>query len=657
MPLETPRLDDRAFADIVAEARQRIALYCPEWTDHNLSDPGMTLIELFAWMTDIILYRMNRVPDKQYVKFMELIGMRPMEAEPARAPITFWFTTPQPTSVFIPAGTQVATLRTENDPAIVFSTDAPMEIMVPDLKYLLTSGGGQTDGRRFTTRDVTAATIGFEGFPVFESRPPRPGDSLYLGFEQNLSHHILGIELQVDVAEGAGIDPNNPPYVWETLVAGSDQNWVPIEVDADTTLGMNVTGMMRLHLPAIRRAVRNDITGYWIRLRLDPKDAKNYGVSPIIRKLVVQSWGGTTDATNVTTVTNRVLGRSDGSPGQRFYLDNAPIVTRTANEYILVRMEDGREERWTEVSDFATSGTDERHYTVDSTSGEVRFGPALPQRDGTVRRYGAIPPKGALILMKMYRYGGGTIGNVAARTLNVLKNSISYIERVSNRQPASGGMNAEDLNHLKLRVPGYLRSLNRAVTAADFETLAMEVAPGRIGRVQCLQPPATARGEIRVLVIPVIPRMQQFIAPESLNLSAELRDAIQEYLDERRLLSTQLSVAAPAYQWVQTEVRFRPNRNAQPETVREAVEARLFSFLNPLIGGPDGTGWPFGRDLFVSDIMAALLAVPGVDFVRSVKLFPVTYANGQFMRGEEVVELPVVTHGVVVSFRHDVRAE
>jgi hypothetical protein len=91
--------------------------------------------------------------------------------------------------------------------------------------------------------------------------------------------------------------------------------------------------------------------------------------------------------------------------------------------------------------------------------------------------------------------------------------------------------------------------------------------------------------------------------------------------------------------------------------VREAVEARLFSFLNPLIGGPDGTGWPFGRDLFVSDIMAALLAVPGVDFVRSVKLFPVTYANGQFMRGEEVVELPVVTHGVVVSFRHDVRAE
>ena len=96
MGLETPRLDDRSFNDILEEARARIPLYTPEWTDHNVSDPGITLIELFAWMTDIVLYRLNRVPDKHYVKFMELIGMHLEEAEPARVQVTFWLSAPQP---------------------------------------------------------------------------------------------------------------------------------------------------------------------------------------------------------------------------------------------------------------------------------------------------------------------------------------------------------------------------------------------------------------------------------------------------------------------------------------------------------------------------------------------------------------------------------
>src|SRR5215203_345359 len=99
MAFETPRLDDRAFGDIVDEARRRIALYAPEWTDHNVSDPGITLIELFAWMTDIVLYRLNRVPDKHYVKFMELIGMQLREAEAAQVQVTFWLSAPQPNAI------------------------------------------------------------------------------------------------------------------------------------------------------------------------------------------------------------------------------------------------------------------------------------------------------------------------------------------------------------------------------------------------------------------------------------------------------------------------------------------------------------------------------------------------------------------------------
>src|SRR5512137_1932653 len=89
MALTAPNLDDRTFQDIVREARSKIPLYCPKWTDHNLSDPGVTIIELFAWMVDMLLYRMNRVPEKNYIKFMEMVGIKLEPPKASMVDITF----------------------------------------------------------------------------------------------------------------------------------------------------------------------------------------------------------------------------------------------------------------------------------------------------------------------------------------------------------------------------------------------------------------------------------------------------------------------------------------------------------------------------------------------------------------------------------------
>src|ERR1043165_8042609 len=105
MPLPTPQLDDRRFQDIVDQAKTLIPRYCPEWTDHNVSDPGVALIELFAWMTDMLLYRGNQGPDKAYVKFLELIGARLEPPRPARAEVTFYLSAPQAADVVIPEET------------------------------------------------------------------------------------------------------------------------------------------------------------------------------------------------------------------------------------------------------------------------------------------------------------------------------------------------------------------------------------------------------------------------------------------------------------------------------------------------------------------------------------------------------------------------
>ena len=89
MPIPDPQLDDRRFQDLVNEAKEMIPRYCPEWTDHNVSDPGVTLIELFAYMVDLLLYRVNRVPDKMYLRFLDLLGIQLIEAVPARTRVTF----------------------------------------------------------------------------------------------------------------------------------------------------------------------------------------------------------------------------------------------------------------------------------------------------------------------------------------------------------------------------------------------------------------------------------------------------------------------------------------------------------------------------------------------------------------------------------------
>ena len=128
MALPVPNLDDRRFQDLVDDAKRLVQQKCPEWTDHNVSDPGVTLIETFAWMTDQVLYRLNRVPDRNYVKFLELIGVRLFPPTAARVAITFWLAGPQAAAIHIRPGTQVATLRTDSDEAILFTTvgDLPL---------------------------------------------------------------------------------------------------------------------------------------------------------------------------------------------------------------------------------------------------------------------------------------------------------------------------------------------------------------------------------------------------------------------------------------------------------------------------------------------------------------------------------------------------
>lgn len=120
--IPTPNLDDRTFEDIVAEAIRLIPQYCPEWTNHNRGDPGITLIELFAWMTEMTLYRLNRVPDKNFLAFLELMGVTLTPPQPARTVLKFQLH-PKADRVLVPAGTRVGTRPGPDGQSIVFETE------------------------------------------------------------------------------------------------------------------------------------------------------------------------------------------------------------------------------------------------------------------------------------------------------------------------------------------------------------------------------------------------------------------------------------------------------------------------------------------------------------------------------------------------------
>ncbi len=658
MSLPTPKLDDRSFQDLVDEAKKRIPHYCEEWTDHNVSDPGVTLIELFAWMTETLLYRLNRVPDLHYIKMMEMFGIRLQPPAPARAPVTFWLSAPQETRVTIPAGTEVASLQTETEPSIVFTTEAPLDIHPPRLTAVLTRAAGE---KTYHSHNLRRLQSGIEGVPIFSARP-QVDDALYFGFENDLSHHLLGFAMNFDPAGGAGIDPSLPPYRWEVSGGPEGKRWLPCEVERDTTRGMNTAGRIHIHLPRMTPAALGKLRAWWVRVRVDaitPEEERQgmrpYETSPRLRQVQVASWGGTTQAVHARVARDEFIGRSDGSPGQRFRVQHTPLLPREEGEHILVQADGEPPQVWKEVADFSASSAEDRHYTLDSISGKVRFGPAIRQPDGTIKRYGAVPPRGSNLVMRRYRYGGGQEGNLQAHTLTTLKSAIPYIARVDNRAPAWGGLDAESIAAAKMRLPALLRSRERAVTAEDFEFLARQARPASIGRVKCLAAASGAGvppGQVYVLVVPRLPRPEGYLPPESLQVPAADLDALRAYLDERRLLTTRLEIRPPAYTWVAVEVQLRPAPDADPARVEQAVLERLYAYLNPLTGGPEGQGWPFGREVFLSDVYQCLQNLPGVLFIRGLTMRQAE--PGGEGRGKALESVEVVAHGVVASGRHQV---
>ena len=593
MPLADiePKLDDRTFEELYRELRLRIPLYTKEWTNFNDSDPGITLLQLFAWLSEMMLVRMNKIPRKNYIKFLRLLGTELRPAKPATAHLTF-FTKANQTAEPVPARTRISAQLTDGGQPVVFETQRPLDLIQSPLAVLGVAESG-------SLVNVTAANdkpgTKFRPFGWFAS----PGSALYLGFEEldktlNLDPFPEEMTFRVFLPpEATAGQPQRvddlPPIapvnlVWEYMPRdGAD--WERLNVFTDETAAFTREGYIRIEGPQEIEASSVPRLGkeprYWLRVRLD-SGRFSEGQSPEIDFLRPN----TVPAESLTTIRAQILGQSEGQPDETFQLPFRPVQPEPLSISI---EENNRPDKWQRVDDFLGSAREDKHFVLNATEGTIRFG------DG---ERGRIPGAGALIIADEFRYGGGARGNQAGA--GMIKNQQSVltgVDKVTNERPAVGGADEQTIKELTREAPSITKRRERAVTPDDFKSFAMEA--GGITNALAIAnahpdfPGFAVPGAVTVVIVPDTGE----VPPQP---SSDLIASVCKRLAERRLITTEVYVKGPEYKEVRVEAFVEAKPNASFDTIARNVKNALNQLLDPKT-------WTFGDDLYPTEIYKAVL--------------------------------------------------
>ena len=645
MPIENniPQIDNRRFDDIVTELRTRIPRYTPEWTDLNDNDPGIALAQLLAWLTEMMIYRMNKVPELNYLKFLQLLGVELNPEEPAHAEITLPVLDSHPDPyVIVRERTQVAAESDEGG-LIVFETERPLRAIKAQLVSILVH-----EGYSFSpmANEIDETAQGFNPFGSLANAD----SALMVGFTEEFPSEIE-LNLTVWAFEGTSGPSAYNCGLAETRVYPSAQiawefyggrEWHPLGLLKDETLGFSRSGHVYLKTPQKGRMQREKFAEseelYWIRARLER------GIGEKLPKLLTIKTN-TVEAIQAETVRDEVLGGSDGRPNQTFRLANRPVLHDTlVLEVDQGEIEPDAEKQWTRVDDFFGSKPNDQHYVLNRTTGEIHCGDG---RNGAIP-VGNVENPGANVVAREYRFGGGKHGNVVAGKIATLLTSIAGIDEngIKNLRAAHSGRDEESLGEAKERARHSIKSRCRAVTDEDFEQLAMQASNIKRAKALPLYHPTFPEVEVPgVVTVIVVPDSDQ---SNPIPSEGTLR-TVCAYLNQRRLLTTEVYVVKPRYNKVEIDVEVIANNSADLAEVTQAIEKNLLEYFHPLKGGEDGLGWPFGGDIFFSRVFQQVFKVPGVQRIERLLIK---------LDGEEAPEckdVPIPKGTLVYSTQHDVR--
>lgn len=665
MPLPNPILDDRSFVQLRDELIRRIPVYNREWSDHNPSDPGITLIELFAYLGETLLFRFNQIPEATKLEFLRLLQVPLRAPQPAKALLRMQ--TELAATVLVAPGSVARAgaidfeLQTETrvlplHAVALCKSAAPL----PDpeaeperfgeLQAVIDALDGLDSDEEVATYDPIMVDVDGVGAPVdfgeavdgsiwiallaagkldpIAVRDALVGHAaapllLNLGFVPDLAAPPPD---EVDACTGTSTSASGQAIEWQISTGRLDAQGQPIyarlEVAGDATGGLEREGVVRLQLPRHAEdmgtfTIAPELVGArdfppalddeldatlicWVRAFR--RDGAGFGKVQWIGANV----GDLVQQRKARTV---FLGTGEGQPGQELVLPHAPVIP---GSLVLEVEEPEGWIRWSEVDGFHASSEQDRHFMVDYETGRVRFGNGLQ---------GWLPQFGERVRAKTWLWGGGAQGNVAAGAIGELA-GIAGVE-VDNPLAAWGGAASETIAEGLDRIPGELRRRDRAVCKDDFAELAM-LAPGTdLVRAEVLprfHPPTRVSQAAGVVSVVVWPRR------DALHPSAPLPDRrtlqrVCEWLDARRLVTTELYVIPPRYVKIAVAVGIVIKPGYPIEGVRRWAELIVRQYLAPVPPyGPEGRGWPLGRRVVAGELEAAVSQVEGVEYVRNLRL-------------------------------------
>jgi predicted phage baseplate assembly protein len=656
-----PSLVDATREVVFQELCARIKSYTPDWTNQRASDAGIAVAHLFSEEMEPVLQRLNELPENCFIQFLGAGGVTPFPPTAAEALVQFTVSTGATQSLYLPQGFQMGAPPAGGGTMVIFETNDDLYAAPGQIQEMYAFENGL-----YRAIDPTSTTVPFQPFGA----NPRPGVAFFIGLSAAPSVLVgpqisLGIQVQGPAGQPPPVStggsaplptPLAPLLQWEILDGGSYQ---PAEVASDGTDGLTQSGVVTLRLPAewnpaIPAGAPDSTPLLWLRLQI------LYGAYPQTPTLLCVLLN-TVLAIAVQTYSDEALTPVPNTNGAVMTLSQSPVLPGS----LVLQVDDTTDISysspsqtsaanssspggiptaaiWTEVDDLSEFGPTAQVYELDPATGQVTFG------DGTNGM--AVPPGFRNVVALTYQVGGGSGGAVGAGQITNLVNSVPFLSGVTNPFAATGGTDAETTAQVLARGPQEIRARGRSVAPADYEVLALHATGALVARAHAVPgfhpsfPGTLIPGVVCVFVIPPergstppIPDDGSLLAVSSY-LSGQLAPA-----------GVEVVAAAPVYHSVRVEVSVVIETFVSRGDTVNSIIAQINSYLDPITGGDDGTGWPFGGTLsYVSLVRQLLSLVNGVTAVSTL----VYVVDG--VRGANCTDFPISANSLVWPAIHEV---
>jgi hypothetical protein len=700
VPLQSPDFDTRKFQDLVTEVRARIPVHTPEYTNFNQSDPGQTLIDVFGFLSETLHYRLNRYPEGNRRKFLRLLGMPLQEAAAAQGLVTFANDRGPLARITLDDGTVVSTGKvpfvvqsgldvlpvtamlvykqaiTQPDPDVLAYYQqlyASYHGKPPDANNISLynsvtfdpSKGVPVDLSKTVGNCLWIALLARSADLLEDTRKVIAGSTLNIGMVPYLTNaqrvlapggqasidtkNLLTVELPLVPDSGLPDDPTKRVPQYQPLTVSTihdvfskpgilqvslpgDPKKLALWQDLDA-----LEGGVGEFPPTLSDTASESLIISWLRIRLARGTQAVIYYAGINAALVEQR----------EHILNELMPTGTGEPDQTVQLAHPPVISQSVS--VTVAPQGGTLETWQPIDDLSAAGPEvpvpdyrnppgavtppppsPRVFKVDGEAGRITFGDGLR---------GARPPLGAKMRVA-YDFSVGLAGNLGPGSIKIgAPNGMT----VTNPIPTWGGANAETVDEGEKQIPLYLQHRDRLVTLDDFQTITKRTPGVNIGRVEVLpaynpqlttSEPGDTPGAVTLMVIPQYdPQQPDAPQPDRLFLNT-----ICQYLDPRRLITTELFLRGPNYVpiWVSVGVKTAPAFSSP--VVLQAVRQIVKTFLAPLTDAAasipdmppviltraqpvsDANGWPLRKSVLRLELEAVVSRVPGVEFVQQLIL-------------------------------------